>query len=181
MHSQLLQLSLPLCDPMDYSPRGSSVCGILQARILGWVTCPPLGNHPNPVIKSASPALQADFSPIEPPGKPIYIYGVYPIGSVSLENPKRVCILSLTMQQEDTYNENRRLPFSWSQPFSNSLLSFLGCPLFALLLWASIFCIQYSIWWYHISLTRQLWMSIYVKVIFQLQSIIFIIQLFLPC
>ena len=25
------------CDPMDYSPPGSSVYGILQARILEWV------------------------------------------------------------------------------------------------------------------------------------------------
>ena len=28
---------LTLCDPMDYSPPGSSVHGILQARILEWV------------------------------------------------------------------------------------------------------------------------------------------------
>ena len=26
-----------LCDPMDYSPPGSSVHGVLQARILEWV------------------------------------------------------------------------------------------------------------------------------------------------
>ena len=29
-----------LSDPMDYSPRGSSVHGILQARILGWAAIP---------------------------------------------------------------------------------------------------------------------------------------------
>ena len=29
-----------LCDPMDYSPPGSSVHGILQARILEWVAMP---------------------------------------------------------------------------------------------------------------------------------------------
>ena len=29
-----------LCDPMDYSPPGSSVHGILQARILEWVAIP---------------------------------------------------------------------------------------------------------------------------------------------
>ena len=35
MHAQ----SCPtVCDPMDYSPPGSSVHGILQARILEWVT-----------------------------------------------------------------------------------------------------------------------------------------------
>ena len=31
------QLCPALCDPMDCSPRGSSVHGILQARILEWV------------------------------------------------------------------------------------------------------------------------------------------------
>jgi len=29
-----------LCDPMDKSPPGSSVLGILQARILEWVAMP---------------------------------------------------------------------------------------------------------------------------------------------
>ena len=29
-----------LCDPMDYSPPGSSVHGIFQTRILGWVAIP---------------------------------------------------------------------------------------------------------------------------------------------
>ena len=27
---------MSLCDPMDYSPPGSSVHGVLQARIVGW-------------------------------------------------------------------------------------------------------------------------------------------------
>ena len=31
------QWYLTLCDPVYYSPSGSSVCGILQARILEWV------------------------------------------------------------------------------------------------------------------------------------------------
>ena len=34
------QLCLTLCDPMDYSPPGSSFHGILQARILEWVAIP---------------------------------------------------------------------------------------------------------------------------------------------
>ena len=37
MHAKLLQLCLIPCYPMDYSPAGSSVHGILQARILAWV------------------------------------------------------------------------------------------------------------------------------------------------
>ena len=35
--SKLLQLRPTLCDPIDSSPLGSSVPGILQARILEWV------------------------------------------------------------------------------------------------------------------------------------------------
>ena len=37
MCAKLLQLCLTLCNSMDCSPPGSSVCGILQARILEWV------------------------------------------------------------------------------------------------------------------------------------------------
>ena len=37
MRYKSLQLCLTLCDPMDCSPPGSSVHGILQARILEWV------------------------------------------------------------------------------------------------------------------------------------------------
>ena len=36
-HSKSLQSCPTLCDPMDCSPSGSSIHGILQARILGWV------------------------------------------------------------------------------------------------------------------------------------------------
>ena len=32
-----LQSCMTLCDPMDCSPAGFSVCGILQARILEWL------------------------------------------------------------------------------------------------------------------------------------------------
>ena len=37
MHAKLIQLCLTLCDSNDCSLPGSSVCGILQARILEWV------------------------------------------------------------------------------------------------------------------------------------------------
>ena len=35
--AKLLQLCTSRCDPIDGSPSGSSVPGILQARILEWV------------------------------------------------------------------------------------------------------------------------------------------------
>ena len=37
---KFLQLCLTLCDHMDCSPPGSSVNGILQARILEWIAMP---------------------------------------------------------------------------------------------------------------------------------------------
>ena len=40
VHANLLQWCLTLCDSMDCSLPGSSACGILQARILEWVTMP---------------------------------------------------------------------------------------------------------------------------------------------
>ena len=40
MHAKLFQSCPTLCDPMDYSSPGSSVYGILQARILEWVAIP---------------------------------------------------------------------------------------------------------------------------------------------
>ena len=35
--AESLQVCLTLCDPIDSSPPGSSVPGILQARVLQWV------------------------------------------------------------------------------------------------------------------------------------------------
>ena len=50
-----LQSCPTLCDPIDGSPPGSPVPGILQARILEWYLFPSPGDLPNPGIKSRSP------------------------------------------------------------------------------------------------------------------------------
>ena len=55
---------------MDCSPPGSSVHGILQARILVWVAIPFSSDLPNPGLKTRSPELQSDYLLSEPPGKP---------------------------------------------------------------------------------------------------------------
>ena len=52
------QECLTLSDPMDYSPPGSSVLGILQARILDWVAIPSSRDLHDPGIKPGPPALQ---------------------------------------------------------------------------------------------------------------------------
>ena len=46
---------------MDCSPPGSSIHGLLQAKILAWVAIPFSRDFPHPGIKPISPALQADF------------------------------------------------------------------------------------------------------------------------
>ena len=71
---KLAQLCLTLCDPMDCSPLGSSVHGILQARNGNGLPCPPPRQLPNPGMESRSPTLQADSLPSEPPGKPCLGY-----------------------------------------------------------------------------------------------------------
>ena len=64
----LIAQSCPtLCDFMDYSSPGSSVHGILQARILEWVAIPFSRGSSQPRGK---PTLQADSLLSEPPGKP---------------------------------------------------------------------------------------------------------------
>ena len=59
-----ITLVVSLCDPMDYSLLGSSVHGILQARILEWVAISSPGDLPDPGIKPMSclsPALARGF------------------------------------------------------------------------------------------------------------------------
>ena len=66
---KVAQLCLTLCDPMDYT-----VHGILQARILEWLSPSP-GDLPNPGIEPRSPTLQTDSLPNEPQGKMcVYIH-----------------------------------------------------------------------------------------------------------
>ena len=48
MHAKLLQVCPTLCDPRDCSPPGSSVHGILQARLLEWVAMPSLRGSSQP-------------------------------------------------------------------------------------------------------------------------------------
>ena len=67
------QSCLTLCDPMDCTPPGSSVCGISQARYWSELPFPPPGDLPDPGIEPkslASSALAGGFFTTAPPGKP---------------------------------------------------------------------------------------------------------------
>ena len=64
------QLCAILCDLVDYCPPGSSVHGILQARILQWVVISSLQEiFPDPGVEPGSPVLHVDSLPSEPSWK----------------------------------------------------------------------------------------------------------------
>ena len=58
--------------PMDCNLPGSSLRGILQARILEWVAVPSSRGSLQGIEPAfpVTPALQVDFFTAEPPGKP---------------------------------------------------------------------------------------------------------------
>ena len=65
MHAKLLQSCPALCDPIDCSVPGSSVCGIFQLRTLEWLPSPSPGDLPDLGIETVSlrsPALAVQFS-----------------------------------------------------------------------------------------------------------------------
>ena len=62
------QSCLTLCNPMDYSLLGSM--GFSRQECWSGLPFPSPGDLFNPGIEPRSPALQADFLPAEPQGKP---------------------------------------------------------------------------------------------------------------
>ena len=87
-----------LCDPIDCSPAGSSVHGILQARIWEWVAIPfsrgssRLGNEPR------SPTLQVDSLSSEPPGTCGYL--ILNVETTSQSTPTSLFPENLHFKQE---------------------------------------------------------------------------------
>ena len=59
MHAHLLHYCWTLCNPIGCSMPGSSIHGILQAKILVWVACPPPGDLPDPETEPVSPVSSA--------------------------------------------------------------------------------------------------------------------------
>ena len=83
MRAKSLQSCLILCVPMDHSLPGSSVHGILQARILEWVSMPFSRGSSQPRDRTqVSLCLlhwQVGSLPLAPSGKPIIPNGLYHI------------------------------------------------------------------------------------------------------
>ena len=79
MHAKQLQSCPTLCDLTHYSPPGSSVHGISQARILVWVAISFSRGSSRPKVRPHVSYVscvdrQIFFLPLVPPGKPIYTH-----------------------------------------------------------------------------------------------------------
>ena len=92
---------LTLCSSIDYSPLGSSVHGIFQARILEWVAISCFKGsfrHSDRTCVSCIFHIASRLFTTEPPGKPklipnLVIYTLYSISQVSDSKPS-LCLLS---------------------------------------------------------------------------------------
>ena len=73
--AQSLQSCPTLWDPMDYSLPGSSVLGILQARILEWVAMPSFKWSPLPRDGNCVSCIVGGFLTAEPLEKPLSTKG----------------------------------------------------------------------------------------------------------
>ena len=71
---KLLKSCLTLCNPVDRSPPGSSVHGISQARILGWVAIPFYRGSFQPRDRFHVSCIAGRFFTTEPPGKPFTVH-----------------------------------------------------------------------------------------------------------
>ena len=69
--AKLLQSCLTPCDPIDGSPSGFSVPGILQARILGWVAISFSNAYMNAKSLQLYPTL-CDPMDSSPPGSSVH-------------------------------------------------------------------------------------------------------------
>ena len=98
--AKLFQSCLSLCHPLDCSPPGPSVHGILQARMLEWAAVPPPGELPDPGIEPvtpAAPALQADPLQLSHQGSALlgYIIVYFPFISWWMFGLLRLWLLSI--------------------------------------------------------------------------------------
>ena len=124
-----------LYDPMDCSPPGSSVHGILQARILKWVAIPFFRGSSDPKIEPGSPTLQVESLPSEPPrikrneGETCWKWLSQQPLSLTYEGQKlqlNTVLLVFTADQLQSLVTNFMCPGIWS-PFAIQMYQFSIC------------------------------------------------------
>ena len=108
------QSCLTLCNPMDCSPPGSSVHGILQAKCWSGSPIPSPGGWaglPNPGTEPKFPALQADCLPFELPGKPRLRHSLFFISCLCWKHQQTIIYLSQKpggdLKKNDSFSTSR--------------------------------------------------------------------------
>ena len=110
MHAKSLQSCLTLCDPVDYSPPGSSISGILQQEYLSGLPFPPPGDLPHSGIKPVSlmsPALagglfttrttwEYDDSVKHKSLKPDFVLVAYHLKRLAIIEMNTQCLMEIT-------------------------------------------------------------------------------------
>ena len=85
------QLCPTLWDPMDFSPPGSSVYGISQARIPEWVTMPSSRGSSQPRDGTQVCHIAGGFFTTEPSGKPKALY----FSEINQSQKDKYCVMLL--------------------------------------------------------------------------------------
>ena len=140
MHVQSLKLCPTLCNPMDYSSSGSSVHGLLQARILACITMPFSRDSSQPRDRTCVSCISyivGGFFTHWTPGKAIYIYKhththththTYPSVNYLLrkrklttvnQNNMRCCSERLDLEKSRFTHTNNITNYSTNQPDKN--------------------------------------------------------------
>ena len=129
------QLCLILCDLIDCSPVGTSVCGIFQARVLEWVVISSSRGSSWPRDWTHTPsalALAAGFFTTVPPEKPLIIYMythththicfIHTHTQWKIMQHKR---MNYILQLELTSNKHSTKERSHTHKFTNDMICFL--------------------------------------------------------
>ena len=99
---------MTLCDPVDCSPPGSSVYGILQARILEWAAISCFRGSSLP--RDQTPALAGGFFTSEPPGKPPPSFSRNQVNALTSTSSKGRCLTLLFWLLSSTLWSGQPLP-----------------------------------------------------------------------
>ena len=105
---------------MDCGPSGSSVHGILQARILEWVARPSSRGSSPPRDRTQVSCLTGGFFTTEPPGRPLHIY-IY----VYIHSYTYIAILYCCTAETNITLQSNYIPINFF--FKNRFFKFFAC------------------------------------------------------
>ena len=112
MCAKLLQLCPTLCNPMDYSLPGSSVHGILQARIMEWDAMPSSRESSQPRDRTQGSSIEDRFFTIWAPREAIrYLFFSFWLTSLCMTDSGSVHFstndpISFLFMAEQNYSYN---------------------------------------------------------------------------